>query len=118
MCLQLESNGHSYSFGRMDQYLYPCYKMDKEAGTITDEEACELLENLWIKTYSINKIRGWDHTKHAAGNPLFQNVIVGGQTRDGKDATNDVSYLILKSYGRVRLSQPNLCVRMFEGTPG
>ncbi|MHB1315934.1 MAG: glycyl radical protein [Christensenellales bacterium] len=115
MCLQLESNGHSLSYGRLDQFLYPCYKMDKDAGTITEEEACELLENLWIKTYSINKIRGWDHTKHAAGNPLYQNATIGGQTRDGKDAVNDVSYLALKSYGRVRLTQPNLSVRYFEG---
>lgn len=115
MIQQLESNGHSYSYGRLDQYLYPFYEKDLNAGNITEEQACELLENLWIKTYSLNKLRGWEHTRNSPGNPSYQNVTIGGQTRDGKSAENPLSYLVLKSYARVRLSQPNLTVRYFHG---
>ncbi|MHB1315936.1 MAG: glycyl radical protein [Christensenellales bacterium] len=112
---QLESNGHSYSFGRLDQYLYPYYEKDIKAGRMTEEQACELLENLWVKTYTISKLRNWASTRNGPGNPLYQNVTIGGQTRDGKPAENALSYLVLKSYGRVRLSQPNLTVRYFHG---
>jgi formate C-acetyltransferase len=77
--LQIESNGHSLSYGRLDQYCLPYYEKSKAAG-MTDEAACELLENLWLRTYSVNKIRSWSHTKFSAGSPLYQNVTVGGQT--------------------------------------
>ena len=112
---QLESNGHSYSFGRFDQYLYPYYEKDIRTKKITEEQACELLENFWIKTYTISKLRNWASTRNGPGNPLYQNVTIGGQTRDGKSAENALSFLVLKSYGRVRLSQPNLTVRYFHG---
>lgn len=115
LLLQLESNGHSVSYGRLDQYLERWYEADLGSGVITEEEACELLENLWIKTYSINKIRSWAQTRTTAGNPLYQNVTIGGQTRDGKDAVNPLSYLVLKSFGRTRLTQPNLTVRYHKG---
>jgi pyruvate formate-lyase/glycerol dehydratase family glycyl radical enzyme len=112
--LQIESNGHSLSYGRMDQFCYPYYLKSREQG-MTDEEACELLENLWLCTISINKIRSWSHTRFSAGSPLYQNVTVGGQTPDGKDAVNELSYLILKSVARCHLPQPNLTVRYHKG---
>lgn len=59
LILQIESNGHSLSYGRLDQYLYPFYKKDLEEGRVTEESACELLENLWLKTFTINKVRSW-----------------------------------------------------------
>ncbi len=118
LVLQIESNGHSVSYGRLDQYLYPYYQKDMANGLISEEEACELLENLWLKTYSINKIRSWSHTKFSAGSPLYQNVTIGGQTPDGKDAVNDLSYLVLKSVGRVKLTQPNLTVRYHRNLSG
>jgi formate C-acetyltransferase len=115
LLLQIESNGHSVSYGRLDQYLGRFYAMDLKNGAITEEEACELLENLWIKTYSINKIRSWAQTRTTAGNPLYQNVTIGGQTKDGTDAVNPLSYLVLRSIGRTRLTQPNLTVRYHKG---
>ncbi|QCX33107.1 glycyl radical protein [Caloramator sp. E03] len=115
LILQIESNGHSVSFGRMDQYLYPFYKNDIENNAITEESACELLTNLWLKTYSINKIRSWSHTRFSAGSPLYQNVTIGGQTVDKKDAVNPLSYLILKSVAQTKLPQPNLTVRYHKG---
>ncbi len=84
LVLQLESNGHSLSYGRMDQYLYPYYQKDIAQGTLTDDHAVELLTNLWIKTLTINKIRSWSHTQFSAGSPLYQNVTIGGQTIDKK----------------------------------
>ncbi|MDR2054202.1 MAG: glycyl radical protein [Treponema sp.] len=111
LCLQIESNGHSLSYGRMDQYLYPYYQKDLDAGKIDAESACELLTNLWLKTFTINKIRSWSHTRFSAGSPLYQNVTIGGQTADGEDAVNPLSFLILRSVARTRLPQPNLTVR-------
>lgn len=115
LVLQIESNGHSLSFGRMDQYLYPYYKADLEAGRVTQESACELLTNLWLKSFTINKIRSWSHTQFSAGSPLYQNVTVGGQKSDHTDAVNPMSYLILRSVAQTRLPQPNLTVRYHAG---
>ena len=112
--LQIESNGHSLSYGRMDQYVYPFYEKSREAG-MSEEFACELLENLWLRTFTVNKIRSWSHTRFSAGSPLYQNVTVGGQTTDGKDAVNPLSYLILRSVARCHLPQPNLTVRYHKG---
>lgn len=117
LVLQIESNGHSLSYGRMDQYLNPYYEADRQAGRITEEAACELMCNLWLKTYTINKIRSWSHTQFSAGSPLYQNVTVGGQTADGTDATNPMSWLILKSVAQCHLTQPNLTVRYHKNLP-
>ena len=115
LILQIESSGHSLSYGRMDQYLYPFLKKDLESGAITEEKAVELLTNLWIKTLTINKIRSWTHTQFSAGSPLYQNVTIGGQTKDKKDAVNSLSYLILRSVAQTKLPQPNLTVRYHSG---
>jgi formate C-acetyltransferase len=114
LVLQIESNGHSLSLGRMDQYLYPFYKNDIEANRITDEFVMELLECTWIKLLAIRKIRPWSHTRFSAGGPLYQNVTIGGQTPDGNDAVNELSFLILRSVGNTRLTQPNLSVRFHK----
>ncbi len=108
LILQIESNGHSLSYGRMDQYLAPFYERDR---SISEASACELLSNLWLKTYTISKIRPWSHTRFSAGSPLYQNVTIGGQTTRKDDAVNDVSFLILKSVAQTKLPQPNLTVR-------
>lgn len=111
LILQIESNGHSLSYGRFDQYMYPYYKKDIEEGKITDEEVLELLDCLWIKTLTINKVRSQAHTLSSAGSPMYQNVTIGGQTVDKKDAVNDLSFLVLRSVAQTRLTQPNLTVR-------
>lgn len=115
LILQIESNGHSLSYGRFDQYMYPYLKADLEKGVITDEEAVELLTNLWIKTLTINKVRSQAHTFSSAGSPMYQNVTIGGQTPDKKDAVNKLSFLVLKSVAQTRLPQPNLTVRYYNG---
>lgn len=120
LVLQIESNGHSLSYGRMDQYLWPFYEADLAAGRVTEAEADELMCNLWLKTYTINKIRSWSHTQFSAGSPLYQNVTVGGQklvNGEPQDATNPMSWLILKSVAQCHLTQPNLTVRYHKNLP-
>ena len=114
LVLQIESNGHSVSFGRMDQYLYRFYKADLALGKINEDFVMELLENTWLKLLSVNKIRSWSHTRYSAGSPLYQNITIGGQTIDGRDAVNELSFLILDSVGRMKLTQPNLSVRFHK----
>lgn len=115
LLLQIESNGHSLSYGRFDQYIYPYLKTDLDKGTITEDQAVELLTNLWIKTLTVNKVRSQAHTFSSAGSPLYQNVTIGGQTRDKKDAVNQLSYLVLRSVAQTKLPQPNLTVRYHAG---
>ncbi len=109
--LQIESNGHSLSYGRFDQYMYPYYSKDIKEGKIDESEALELLTCLWIKTLTVNKVRSQAHTLSSAGSPMYQNVTIGGQTADKKDAVNALSFLVLKSVAQTRLTQPNLTVR-------
>lgn len=111
LILQIESNGHSLSYGRFDQYMDPYYEKSLQDGTITREEALELLTCLWIKTLTINKVRSQAHTLSSAGSPMYQNVTIGGQTVDKKDAVNPLSFLVLQSVAQTRLTQPNLTVR-------
>lgn len=115
LVLQIESNGHSLSYGRADQFFYPYYEKDLKEGRLTEKSACEMLTNLWLKTYTINKVRNGAHTKFSAGSPLYQNVTIGGQTKDKKDAVNSLSYLILRSVAQTKLPQPNLTVRYHKG---
>jgi formate C-acetyltransferase len=115
LALQIESNGHSVSLGRMDQYLYPFYKKDAEAGRIGPEAAKELLSCAWLKLLAVKKVRSWSHTRFSAGGPLYQNVTIGGVKRDGSEAVNELSYLILESVGDMKLTQPNLSVRYHAG---
>lgn len=75
----------------------PYYEKSLQDGTITREEALELLTCLWIKTLTINKVRSQAHTLSSAGSPMYQNVTIGGQTVDKKDAVNPLSFLVLQS---------------------
>ena len=111
VALQIESNGHSLSYGRLDQYLWPHLRADLEAGRETEDSAVELLSNLWLKTFTVNKIRSWSHTRFSAGSPLYQNVTIGGQDAAGSDAVNRLSHLIIKAVAQTHLPQPNLTQR-------
>ena len=111
LILQIESNGHSLSYGRFDQYMYPYYIKDIQTGKITDAVAIELLTCLWIKTMTINNVRSQSHTLSSAGSPMYQNVTIGGQTAEKKDAVNELSFAVLRSVAQTRLTQPNLTVR-------
>lgn len=117
LLMMIESNGHSFSFGRFDQYIYPYYKADLEAAKITKEKALEIVTHFFIMTNSLNKIRPWDHTQYSGGYPLYSNLMVGGTKPDGTEGTNDISYICLEAMNQSRLPEPNLSVRFSEATP-
>lgn len=114
---QIESNGHSMSFGRLDQYLYPYYKKDLKAGRLTRGQAEELLACLWVKAFGVVKIRPWEHTRFSGGDPTYQNLTLGGITPDGDDAVNDLTMVCLDSVSLTRLTQPNVSARYHEKNP-
>ncbi|MCY6372804.1 glycyl radical protein [Clostridium ganghwense] len=117
LVIQIESNGHSASLGRVDQYLHKYYKKDINNKIINREFAKELLQCLWIKLFSILKIRPTSHSGYGAGYPTYQNVTIGGLNIDNSDATNELSYLILESVGETKLTQPNLSARLNLNSP-
>ena len=117
MLLQTESSGHSISPGRFDQYIYPYYKADLDAGKITRESAQELLDCIWVKLNDLNKVRDKDSAEGFAGYSLFQNLIAGGQDAEGNDVTNDLSFMCIEASMHVRLPAPSLSVRVWNGTP-
>ena len=117
MLIQTESSGHSISPGRFDQYMYPYFKKDFDAGKITLSEAQELIDCVWIKLNDMSKVRDEQSAAGFAGYSMFQNLIVGGQTRDGEDATNELSFMCLNATLHTMLPQPSLSIRVWNGSP-
>lgn len=115
--LQIESSGHSISPGRFDQYMYPYYKRDLDAGKLTREFAQELIDCLWIKLNDLNKCRDAASAEGFAGYSLFQNLIVGGVNAEGLDVTNDLSFMCITASLHVQLPQPSLSIRVWNGSP-
>ena len=115
--LQMESSGHSISPGRFDQYMYPYYKKDMKAGTITREFAQELMDCIWVKLNDLNKCRDAASAEGFAGYSLFQNLIAGGQNKEGEDVTNDLSVMCIQASMHVHLPAPSLSVRVWNGSP-
>ena len=114
----IESNGHSVSYGRMDQWLYPYYKSDMENHTITKEFAQELLECAYVKTGNPSKLkdrmtvevrngRGWGG----------ESLTIGGVDENGNDVTNDLTFMLLEASVHTRMINPWVCVRMHQNTP-
>lgn len=112
--LQIESSGHSISPGRFDQYMYPYLEADK---SISKEFAQELVDCIWIKLNDINKTRDEVSAQAFAGYAVFQNLCVGGQTEEGFDATNELSYMCMEATAHVKLPAPSFSIRVWQGTP-
>ena len=115
--VQMEGSGHSISPGRFDQYMDPYYSADLAAGRITREAAQELLDCIWVKLNDLNKCRDAGSAEGFAGYSLFQNLIVGGQDSEGKDVTNDLSFMCITASKHVFLPMPSLSIRVWNGTP-
>lgn len=115
--LHLESNASSFSPGRADQYLYPYYLTDIEAGRLDRAQALEIIEALWLKFNQIVYLRNSHSASYFAGFPVGFNVAFGGRDEAGRDESNELSYLFLEAHGHVGLPQPNLSARLHEGTP-
>ena len=117
MLIQTESNGHSISPGRFDQYMYPYYKADIDKGTITREQAQELIDCVWVKLNDLCKVRDSASAEGFAGYSMFQNLCAGGQDREGRDATNDLSFMCIQASMHTLLPAPSFSVRVWNGTP-
>lgn len=114
----IESNGHSISYGRMDQWLNPYYEADMKSGVVTKEFIQELLDTAFIKSGNASKLRdkmtALANTGRSWGG---ESLTIGGVDEAGKDATNDLTFMILDASAHTRMMVPWLCVRMHQNTP-
>lgn len=118
MLLLCEQVNWGDSFGRFDQYMYPYYKKSvEEDKSITRDEALELLELFFVKASEFTELYDYVGALVQIGFPISQNMCIGGQTQDGKDACNAVTMLILDAEEQVGLIQPEIAFRIWEGTP-
>jgi pyruvate formate-lyase/glycerol dehydratase family glycyl radical enzyme len=113
----IESNGHSFCFGRFDQYAYPYYKRDVDNGILSEDSALEIITHFFLMTNSTNKIRPNGHTKFSQGYPLYSNLMIGGLTPQGVDATNALSFLCIEAMNLTALKEPNFAMRYHQDTP-
>jgi formate C-acetyltransferase len=114
---QIEANGFSITPGRFDQYMYPYYRADMEAGRLSQDEAQELLECLWIKFSELARVDDRGMAEISAGYASGQNLCIGGKTGSGGDATNALSFMCLAANEHLQLPQPNFTLRLHRGTP-
>ncbi len=116
--IQVEGNGHSISYGRMDQWLYPYYERDIKNGVITKEFALELIEVEYVKMNNPTKLKDKGSMAVRNGRGFGgESLTIGGVDRDGNDATNDLTMLMLEASAHTRMMNPWVCVRMHENTP-
>ncbi len=110
LVLNLESNSYAISPGRFCQYIYPYLKRDLDSGTIDREWARELLYALWIKFNELTVVKEGGTAKGSNTYVDFQNLNIGGLTAEGKDGTNELSFMCLDALGELQLPQPQLSV--------
>ena len=117
MAICLEGINSAVSFGRMDQFLYPYYRRDLDEGRITPKKARELLlcfsakaaEHVFLLSESVSQYHG--------GYLVVQAAIIGGMDRDGTDATNELTYIMLDVMEESGLRDPNYQARLHSGSP-
>lgn len=117
IAINLESLDNAVCPGRMDQYLYPFYQKDLEEGRLSREEAKELVAAFCIKMSEIIPVLSHHLTRFHGGMFSGQVVTVGGLTGDGKDATNDLSFIFLEVMDELRMRQPNFHARVHKNSP-
>jgi formate C-acetyltransferase len=116
-CMCLDATMHGISYGRVDQYLIDFYRADLAAGRITHEEAQELLDLFYLKVAEMNKLWSYGATKSGPGYTSGQLMTLGGVDKYGHDASNEVTYMMLQSAGRLVLHDPPQALRVHKGTP-
>ncbi|MDD7795800.1 formate C-acetyltransferase [Clostridium sp. 'White wine YQ'] len=113
---QHESNASSISPGRFDQYMFPYFNRSLNIGEDKDFLK-ELLRCLYIKFNSIVAVRSEESARFFGGFPIGYTIVLSGQDEQGKDATNELSYIMLDILGEIRLPQPNMSIRVSEKSP-
>lgn len=116
LVLNLETDGHAIGPGRFDQYLYPYYSYSLETGELTQDQAQELLDLMWVKLDEITLAKDSGESQTSSSYPDFQNLNIGGLTRDGRDATNELSFMTLTALEHVRAPQPGLSAQVHSKT--
>lgn len=111
-------NGGGVGLGRLDQYLYPLYKAGLEDGTLTEERAMEILECMFIKVGEVVPYQGKSTAGGHEGYTHFEALSLGGLTPDGRDATNPLTYLILRSKKEFPFQYPDVSLRGIVMEPG
>ncbi|UJF18431.1 formate C-acetyltransferase/glycerol dehydratase family glycyl radical enzyme [Vibrio sp. SS-MA-C1-2] len=115
---QIEGNGHSISYGRMDQWLYPFYEKDIQSNSTTKEEVLEILEVLYVKMNNPTKLKDKGTVKVRNGRGFGgESLTIGGVDEQGNDATNDLTMLLLEASAHTRMMNPWVCLRIHENTP-
>jgi len=115
LAVRIEESGHSISPGRFDQYMFPYYEMEPEENR--RESDLELLECLFLKFLELMLFSNTDTSKFYTGVPQWQNLNLGGRTPEGRDATNELSYLCLEAMANLKIVQPDISVRIHPDTP-
>jgi formate C-acetyltransferase len=113
----IEENQTGLSLGRLDQYVYPFYEADIKAGTLDENQAFELMSCFIIKCAEMMWLTSELAAKYFAGYQPFINLCVGGQKREGGDATNDLTYLIMDVVCKLGVYQPSLACRIHNQSP-
>lgn len=115
--LPVEENQTGMSLGRVDQYMYPFYKADIEAGRITPYQAFDIAGCMLIKMSEMMWVTARGQSEFFAGYQPFVNMTLGGVTRQGHDATNDLTYLLMDAVRHVKVYQPSVACRINNKSP-
>lgn len=107
----MEQNASSYNLGRMDQYLYPYYKADREKGILDDDFAQELMDCFWIKIAEMGLFQDGMSAQFSAGYNMTVQVVAGGIDKNGDDAVNELSYMTIQATEDTALKEPNMTIR-------
>ncbi|MDP9858502.1 formate C-acetyltransferase [Olsenella profusa DSM 13989] len=115
--LPVEENQTGMSIGRVDQYMYPFYKADVEAGRITPYQAFDIAGCMLIKMSEMMWVTSRGQSEFFAGYQPFINMTLGGVTRKGDDATNELTYLLMDAARHVKIYQPTIACRIHNKSP-
>ena len=115
--LFVEGAGPSITWGRFDQYMYPYYKADVEKGILTPEGAMELIEELYVRVTSNVWFQSTQMAYIFGGYYRYPHLDVGGLDENGKDASNELSYLCLRAMRYAKTTSPAVCLMLHQKTP-
>ena len=117
LSITMESQQRCFSVGRFDQFAYPFYKDDIESGRSSKEWLQEILDCFFMRFAETHSILSENYTDTIAGFPAQQQIVIGGQTKDGKDGCNELTYHCIQATANTRFQQPSLSIRLWKGSP-
>jgi pyruvate formate-lyase/glycerol dehydratase family glycyl radical enzyme len=117
LTLCFDGQMHGLTLGRFDQYAWPLLKKELEEGTVTLERAQEIIDCFFLKISEAVVLKTTAAATNSGGYSSGQHMSLGGVDREGNDATNEVSYLMLQAMARLHLHEPPLSLRIHRGTP-